>query len=476
MVFSSITFLLYFLPIALLGYFVLSFSRALQNTWLLLVSLLFYAWGEPVYVLVMIASIVFNYLCGLVVGRHPSKVALVVACIGNLGNLAFFKYSGWIVETINVILGSELIPVPKISLPIGISFYTFQALSYVIDVYKGKAKAQKNLLDLGLYIAFFPQLVAGPIVRYTTVAKQIKNRKTTFSDFSQGCCRFAEGLVKKIVLANNFAIVADHIFELNSFGNDRVAVPVMLAWVGALAYTLQLYYDFSSYSDMAIGLGKMFGFNFPENFRHPFMACSIREFMSKWHMSLTGWFTNYVYKPLGGSQDKDKDKMVRNLFIVWFLTGLWHGAAWTFIWWGLYMFLWILFENVIEIEKVEGFVVLRHVYVVLAVVLSMVIFRSDSGAQLSLYFRDLVGLAHNGFYSPMALMFLKEYWLVFAFGILLLFPVRDRILDAIDEKRCPKAVGVGYQVMYNIYMPVLLVFCLAVLAKGGYNPFIYFNF
>ena len=184
MVFSSITFLLYFLPIALLGYFVLSFSRALQNTWLLLVSLLFYAWGEPVYVLVMIASIIFNYLCGLVVGQHPSKVALVVACIGNLGNLAFFKYSGWIVETINVILGSELIPVPKISLPIGISFYTFQALSYVIDVYKGKAKAQKNLLDLGLYIAFFPQLVAGPIVRYTTVARQIKNRKTTFSDFS----------------------------------------------------------------------------------------------------------------------------------------------------------------------------------------------------------------------------------------------------------------------------------------------------
>ncbi len=481
MVFSSITFLFYFLPIVILLYFVFSFSRRLQNIWLLVASLAFYAWGEPIYVLIMIGSIFINWILGLIIQQLENRllarrVFLVVACVINLGTLGVFKYTGFLVETLNFLLEREIFAIPQIRLPIGISFYTFQALSYVIDVYQKKAMAQKNVLNLGLYISFFPQLVAGPIVRYTTVEKQIMNRKADWSGICAGVCRFAEGLFKKILLANNLAVVADNIFGLTVYGNTSVPVPGLLAWIGAIAYTLQLYYDFSSYSDMAIGLGMMFGFTFPENFRYPFISKSIKEFMARWHISLSAWFTQYVYKPLGGGKDENQDKMIRNLFIVWLLTGIWHGAAWTFVWWGLYFFLFIVFENLIQIEQIEGHDLLRRIYTIFVVIIAMVIFRCEDTTQLTVFMSDLFVLSGNGFYSDTAIMFLKEYGIVFIAAIIFALPMRNYIEAAIEYSSKKKIIKGIYHSCYIVGMLALYVFCISVLAKGGYNPFIYFNF
>lgn len=481
MIFSSITFLLYFLPIVIIMNFALGFSRRLQNLWLLIASLFFYAWGEPVYVLVMMGSIICNWILGLFVGsfdekKTVKKMFLILACILNLGNLVLFKYTGFLVDTLNSIIGEEWFTDPQIRLPIGISFYTFQAMSYVIDVYQKKAKVQKNLLNLGLYIAFFPQLIAGPIVRYTTVEKQIMNRKVNGDMFCAGICRFAEGLVKKILLANNLAIVADNIFGLTANGSTQIPVPMMLAWVGAIAYTLQLYYDFGSYSDMAIGLGMIFGFTFPENFRYPFISKSIKEFMARWHISLSAWFTQYVYKPLGGARDENEDKMIRNLFIVWLLTGIWHGANWTFIWWGLYFFLFIVVENLIQIEQIEGHDVWRRIYTIFAVIIAMVIFRCEDINQLTVFMSDMFLLSGSGIWSNTAVMFLKEYGIVFIMAIVCALPLRNYVEAAIENNKREKAIKCVYHGCYVIGMCALYIFCIAVLAKGGYNPFIYFNF
>ncbi len=481
MVFSSITFLLYFLPLVFVVYYILSFSRVAQNVWLLVASLFFYAWGEPIYVLIMIGSVIVNWILGLCVraldGRTLAKrIALIIAVVANIGTLGVFKYSGFIVETINFIFENEIFTVPQIRLPIGISFYTFQALSYVIDVYQNKATAQKNILNLGLYIAFFPQLVAGPIVRYTTVEKQIMSRRSDWNGVCEGICRFAEGLFKKILLANNLAVVADNIFGLTVHGNTSVPVPGLLAWIGAFAYTLQLYYDFSSYSDMAIGLGRMFGFTFPENFRYPFISRSIKEFMARWHISLSAWFTQYVYKPLGGGTDKNQDKMVRNLLIVWTLTGIWHGASWTFIWWGLYFFLFIVFENLIQIEQIEGHDLLRRIYTIFVVIIAMVIFRCEDVSQLAVYLSDMFIWSKNGFYSATAIMFLKEYGIVFVAAIVFALPMRNYVEVAVKKSPRQKVVKGIYHTCYITGMLALYIFCIAVLAKGGYNPFIYFNF
>lgn len=297
MVFSSITFLIYFLPVVILGYYFLGFSRRLQNFWLLIMSLVFYAWGEPVFVFILIGSICVNWIFGILIGifdknKPARKLALILDCIFNIGVLCIFKYTNFIIDSINSAIGKEdFITVPRIALPIGISFFTFQIISYIVDVYRRDVEVQKNILSLGLYIAFFPQLVAGPIVRYNSIAGQIKNRTHTLDKFSDGVNRFLRGLIKKILIANNLAIIADKVFELSGAGSDAVKVPVLLAWLGAISYTLQLYYDFSSYSDMAIGLGKMFGFTFEENFNYPFIAKSAREFMARWHISLQTWFT-----------------------------------------------------------------------------------------------------------------------------------------------------------------------------------------
>lgn len=460
----------------------LSFSRRLQNVWLLLVSLIFYAWGEPVFALIMMGSVVVNWISGLIISGakyKPTlrKITLFICCAFNLGLLGVFKYTNFIVDTIYGFVDWEpLTKVPEIALPIGISFFTFQAMSYVIDVYRGDAKVQKNLLYLGLYITFFPQLVAGPIVRYNSIAEQIESRRTNFSMFSDGCCRFSIGMSKKIIISNNMAVIVDNIFSLTNAGVDVKAIPVLLAWTGSIAYCLQLYYDFSGYSDMAIGLGKMFGFEFEENFDHPFVSKSIREFMSRWHISLAKWFSQYVYRPLGGSRMKNDDLMVRNLLVVWLLTGIWHGAAWTYVVWGLGFFVLILVEKVTGWEKwrIPGF--LKHIIPMFAVIFMFVLFRAKDMDQFFEICKNMFGANNNGFFSDTALMIWKEYALVFLAGIIFLMPVRQLLEKKIIGSSAPAAIrGIG-GVLYVAVLVVLMMFCVIVLAKGGYNPFIYFNF
>ena len=352
MLFSSLEFLIAFLPIVLFGYFVLFRRwRPAQNVFLLLASLVFYAWGEPKFVFVLIGSILLNWLMGLLADKHRGRKALARAWIaldvtGNLGLLFIFKYLMFTLNNVNSLFGTAL-PVPTIALPIGISFFTFQAMSYVIDVYRGDGQVQKNPLYVGLYIALFPQLIAGPIVRYQTVADEIRNRKETWADFAEGVQRFMVGFLKKVLLANTMAIIADGVFD------SKTPVCAAASALGLIAYTLQIYYDFGGYSDMGIGLGRMFGFHFLENFNYPYISTSITEFWRRWHISLGTWFRDYVYIPLGGSRVK-KPRLVFNLFVVWMLTGIWHGANWTFVTWGFLYFVLLTFEKLTGFAKGDG--------------------------------------------------------------------------------------------------------------------------
>ena len=352
MLFSSSIFLFLFLPLVLLIYYLpLGRFRQGQNVFLLLASLGFYAWGEPWFVLVMMGSIVVNYGFGLWVDhnqRHnrSARMPVVLALVVNLGILFVFKYLTFTLGILND-LGAHFV-IPGIELPIGISFFTFQALSYVLDIQRGHGQVQRSPLKVGLYISFFPQLIAGPIVKYETVADQIDHRKENWEDFSSGCARFVVGLGKKVLLANQLALVADRAFQLGGTGQLTTG----FAWLGSLCYTLQIYYDFSGYSDMAIGLGKMFGFHFLENFNYPYISRSVTEFWRRWHISLSTWFRDYVYFPLGGSRVDSKGKHIRNLFVVWLLTGIWHGANWTFIVWGLFYF--VLLNGEFRLGPVPG--------------------------------------------------------------------------------------------------------------------------
>ena len=323
MLFTSIPFMFYFLPLVILLYYMTGFSRLLQNILLFIASIVFYAWGEVEYLVLMLGSIVVNTILGIIVDKCrekkiAAKIVLWITCLFNLGILFVFKYLNFVARNINSVVGKDALTIENIILPLGISFFTFQALSYVVDVYRGDAKVEKNPFYVGLYIAFFPQLIAGPIIRYNTVAEQIRTRKSSIKKFSLGCTRFVTGFCKKIMLANAFALIADNIFNLSKAGTNLYEVPIAMAWLGAIAYTLQIFFDFSAYSDMAIGLGLMFGFEFEENFNYPYVSKSIGEFWRRWHISLSTWFKEYVYFPLGGSKVENQDKMIRNTFIVFF--------------------------------------------------------------------------------------------------------------------------------------------------------------
>lgn len=476
MLFSSIVFLFYFFPVVFILYYVFSFSRMLQNILLLFASLFFYAWGEPVYVLLMIGSIIFNSLMGYFVQYQRNsglkKCGIVFTVILNLAVLFVFKYLGFVVKTFGSAAGINTFEF-NIALPIGISFFTFQALSYVIDVYRGTTKAE-NPFYVGLYISFFPQLIAGPIVQYNTVADQIRNRKSSIDKVSIGLCRFTVGLGKKVLLSNCFATIADNVFQWSAIGTDRMQVPVMLAWLGSIAYTLQIYFDFSAYSDMAIGLGLCFGFKFGENFNYPYIADSITDFWKRWHISLTDWFHDYVYFPLGGSRVKNQDFMVRNIFIVWLLTGIWHGANWTFIFWGLMYFVFQLAERFFGyIEKMKSF--WRHFYTLMVVNAAWVIFRADDLYQAGRFFMNMLGVNRNGFYSSTAVMLLRENGVFLLLGIIFSTPIARNMNEILYNK--PKSlINTLYTLAYPIGMFFLLAVCVSYLASGTYNPFIYFNF
>lgn len=474
MLFSSLIFLFYFLPIVLLLYYLFSFSRRIQNSILLVFSLFFYAFGEIRYVGIMIMSIVMNYFFGLLVDKFKenkkyAKRILIISCIYNLLILFVFKYLNFTVRNINDLFSTKFY-VPRIAIPIGISFFTFQALSYVIDVYRNEAKAEKNIFNVGLYIAFFPQLVAGPIVRYVTIAEAIKNRKESFNKFGVGTCRFVTGLAKKVLISNVMAQIADKIFGLNVTSN----LPITLAWLGSIAYTFQIFFDFSGYSDMAIGLGLMFGFKFEENFNYPYISKSITEFWRRWHISLSRWFRDYVYFPMGGSRVPNKDRMIVNLLVVWLLTGIWHGAEWTFVVWGLVNFVFISIEKLFDFEKIRIPNVLKHIYALLIINFSWVIFRAASLKDAGKYLSSMVGVGNYGeVFSSYTVMFIRENIVFFIAAIILSMPI---------GRKCNKLLldrAGGYKIIETIYPAAILgvfILCVCHLVKGSYNPFIYFNF
>jgi len=477
MLFSSIPFMVYFFPIVFLGYYLLSFSRMAQNIWLLLASLLFYAWGEPINVLLMIGSILFNSVIAMIIEKVKSaklkKGLLVFSIIGNISVLFVFKYLTFLLSIIDSVFAG-LVPKVEIALPIGISFFTFQALSYVVDVYRGTTKAE-NPFYVGLYVAFFPQLIAGPIVQYNSIAEQIRDRKSSIDKIALGISRFAVGVGKKIILANSFATIADDVFNWSLIGADKLAVPATLAWLGSIAYSLQLYFDFSAYSDMAIGLGLCFGFKFKENFNYPYVASSVSEFWKRWHISLTDWFREYVYIPLGGNRVANRDTMVRNLAIVWLLTGIWHGANWTFIVWGMFFFVLQLLERILDFDNRVHNSFLKHAYTLLVVNFQWVLFRASDIYQAGRFYLNMFGLNNNGILSKTALMMVKEYLPVIILGILFSTPVIP-MMNKWFHSHENAVVHKVYSIAYPVLMLVMIIISVSYLVIGSYNPFIYFNF
>lgn len=474
MIFSSTVFIAIFLPVVLLFYYVIfaplkKRRRIVQNYFLFLVSLLFYAYGEIKFVFIMLLSIAANWLFGLLVekfkaSRKRAYAVLSVMLLFNLAIIFVFKYLMFTLETSNRFLKTSF-AIPKITLPIGISFFTFQAISYVVDVYRGHGAAQKNPVNVGLYISFFPQLIAGPIVRYETVAEQILHRRESFDKFSEGICRFITGMAKKMILANNMGRLADI-----AFGLENESLSVAMAWAGAIAYTFQILFDFSGYSDMAIGLGKMFGFEFLENFNYPYISKSITEFWRRWHISLGTWFRDYLYIPLGGSKVKNKARLIFNLFVVWACTGLWHGASWTFIAWGLLYFVLLTFEKLTGIAKKDRLRVLRHLYTMFFVVMGWVLFRSDTiGGALS-YMKTMFFGGTAGVMDGDAYYYICEYAVTFVLCIIASLPVKT-LVDRLAGK-----TAVWVERLSAVWYVALFVVSLSYIAKSSYNPFIYFNF
>lgn len=472
MVFSSLVFLCIFLPIVFCLHSVIP-SIKVKNVLLIIASLIFYAFGEPVYVLLMIASALLNYLCALLMEKANRKVVLVVAVVINIGILCIFKYTGFLVTTVNGVLHTN-INVPQITLPIGISFFTFQALSYVIDVYRGQVGIQKNFFKVLLYISFFPQLIAGPIVKYRDIALEIDNRRVELKEAAPGLRRFICGLAKKILIANTMAVVADNVF---SQGFDTVNIVV--AWIGAVAYAMQIYFDFSGYSDMAIGLGRMFGFHFKENFEYPYSSLTIKEFWRRWHISLSSWFKEYVYIPLGGNR-KGRTRAGINKIIVFFLTGLWHGANWTFVVWGLFHGMFSFFEEFVPALKKLPRVVL-HIYTMLVVIVGFVIFRADTLNQAFLF----IGKMFTGFeFSAASMSFACQQMTPFFIAMLVVAviccgPIRPLVLRlrvATEKEGRLTSKENFVQIILYAAAFVLLLWCIVRLSGGSYNPFIYFRF
>ena len=454
MIFSSIPFLYYFLPLVLLLYYLVP-SRT-KNAFLLLASLVFYAWGEPKYLLVMLAATVLGYGFGLAIEKFSRfrKPLLVLSVASSLGFLVYFKYADFFLQNLNA-LGANL-PLLNLALPVGISFYTFQILSYTVDVYRGEVKAQKNPVDLACYVTFFPQLIAGPIVRYKDIAAQLQGRTHDLDNIRLGAGRFLIGLGKKVLLANLLG-------EVCAAWRVTADPSVTFSWLYAVSYTLHIYFDFSGYSDMAIGLGRLFGFSFPENFSYPYISRSVTEFWRRWHMSLGTWFRDYVYIPLGGNRH-GKLRQFFNILIVWMLTGFWHGAAWNFLFWGLY------FAVLLMIEKV-GFPIRSRVYTLLAVVLSFVLFDAASLSSALSCIRGLFGLGGLPLVSTEGLYLLRSNLVLLAAAILGATPLPKRLWEML-EARFPRLSAA----LAPVGMAALLLISTACLVDGSYNPFLYFRF
>ena len=456
MLFSSIEFLYYFLPVVIIGYFLL--PKGLRNGWLLIVSLVFYAWGEPKLISVMLCSIILNWLWGIGIGRSKTqgwkRFFLVMSCLTCLGLLGWFKYADFAFENINALLGTE-IHLPKLVLPIGISFYSFQILSYTIDVYRGRAQVQYDIIDFGCYVVLFTPLIAGPIVRYVDVERELKQRQTTMEDFRLGVRRFLFGLGKKVLIANQLGAFV----EVFRSSNEK---SLLFYWLYAIGFSLHIYFDFSGYSDMAIGLGRIFGFKFPENFNYPFLSGSIQEFWRRWHMTLGGWFRDYLYIPLGGSR-VSKAKWLRNVLFVWMFTGLWHGAAWNFVLWGLLFAALLLMEKFVDVTKLPRLI--RHGYVLVIIAISFVLFNATSLSQAASDIGGMFGLGGAPLVTAETVYYLRSYAGVF-------------LLSLIGATPWPKrwALKKELPIVDTIAMAALLLLCTASLVDGSFNPFLYFRF
>jgi alginate O-acetyltransferase complex protein AlgI len=482
MVFSSITFLFFFLPAILSIYFL---SGKYKNIVLLAASLAFYSWGENLYLLLMLGSIVINYGCGRLMffyrdANSPSTAILTLGIILNISILGFFKYANFIVENVNILL--SIIKLPEISLsplhlPIGISFFTFQAISYIVDVYRGKVEPQKSIINLGLYISLFPQLIAGPIVRYRDIAKELINRKVTSEDFAYGVKRFLYGLSKKVLLANPLALTADKIFAL-----PFTELSPSLAWLGAICYTFQIYYDFSGYSDMAIGLGRMFGFHFLENFNYPYISNSIREFWRRWHISLSSWLRDYLYIPLGGNRHGSMATHF-NLITIFLLCGLWHGASWTFIVWGLYHGTFLVLERTkFGLMTKRLWLPVQHVLTLSIIILGWVIFRSDTLSDCLTYILTMFGGGNTIGHYPLSIYLDSKLSFELSMALLVSIPILPAI-ECFWERDFHTHTTKNFILLNSVFeigqllfITLLTYFTVISLAAGVYNPFIYFRF
>lgn len=461
MVFSSLLFLFIFLPVFLICYFMI--PKPWRNFILFLGSLMFYAWGEPIYVSIMLFSTVLDYTCGRIIDRFRDhkvlpKVGLGISLVGNLGLLSYFKYADFFITNINNSFGSQF-ALLNLALPIGISFYTFQTMSYTIDLYRGKIDVQKNIISFGAYVTMFPQLIAGPIVTYASVGKELDNRHITLDSFGEGTIRFIEGLGKKVLLANNIGPLWDQISQ-TSVGE----LSIISGWLGALAFGLQLYFDFSGYSDMAIGLGKMLGFTFPENFNYPYISRSVTEFWRRWHITLGSWFRDYVYIPLGGNRVSTA-RFYSNIFVVWFLTGFWHGAGWNFIIWGLLFGILMIIERAFLLkwlEKRSRFI--SHVYLIFVVLVSWVLFAQNSLGEAVSYLKVMFGLTGSPVVNTSTLYALTNFFVLLILGVLFATPLMKNIKEKLPE-----------WVLYLFYI-VVLVLSTGYLVDATFNPFLYFRF
>ena len=467
MLFSSIPFLYYFLPLVLAVYFLT--PRAGKNAVLFLSSLLFYAWGEPKFCIFMLLSILQGYVFGRLIEKHAqnkkrSKFFLTASVALSLALLAYCKYADFFLSSVNAVTGLSF-KLLHVTLPIGISFYTFQILSYVVDVYRGEVPAQKSFLKLGTYIAMFPQLIAGPIVRYADIAPQLDSRQTTLEDVSSGACRFVIGLSKKVLLANV-------LYELITAFQQSRDLSVLYFWLYAVSFALQLYFDFSGYSDMAIGLGRIFGFRFQENFNYPYISGSITEFWRRWHISLGSWFRDYVYIPLGGNR-VSKAKWLRNILVVWMLTGLWHGASWNFVLWGLGFAVLLVAEKLVYGRLLQRTHVLKHVYTLLLVTLSFVLFNADSVSEAVSQLGAMFGAGGLPLVSTEGVYYLKSYAGTFLFAAIGATPLVSNAISRFGKTRFGAQ---ALTVLQPLVMLALLAACTAFLVDGSFNPFLYFRF
>jgi len=459
MLFSSVTFIYFFLPLLLATYFIV--PKKFKNGVLLLFSLIFYFLGEPKYIVVLLLSCALNYIFSkLIYTKKRKKLFMVLAVIYNVGQLLIFKYTDFFIDNVNSIFNTN-IPFTYIVMPIGISFFTFQALGYVIDVYRGKHEPARNFFEFTTYVSLFPQLIAGPIVRYIDVKKEMVDRKVDFDGFSQGIKRFTIGLAKKVLLAN----------VLGEFVKLCAEQTVLSSWLKPIAFTLQIYFDFSGYSDMAIGLGHMFGFKFLENFNYPLIASSITDFWKRWHISLSSWFKDYVYIPLGGNR-VNKLKWIRNIFVVWFLTGFWHGASWNFIIWGLYFGVLLVIEKLFLKKYLDKTKVLKYIYTSLIVVISFLIFNASSGNEIFESLKNMFFMNKIPLIGIETLYYLRSHVVLFVIAILAATPLFANLIKIIKTKKYGKVLNVLEPIFYIL----LLTLTTAHLIDASFNPFLYFRF